>query len=171
MLHASIVAAVVCALFSTGVKAIGQDVCVTFEPNDEFTLPVVVKGEASPIFTAIDDWPGVHVAAENFAADIQRVTGIRPLLTNFTSETSPKSGTPIIVGTLGKSSLIAQVVNATQLDVSAIEGKWEAFLAREVQNPLPGVSSAYVIIGADKRGTIFALYDHSEQFGLFFSCS
>ena len=52
-----------------------------------------------------------------------------------------------------------------KLDVSSIQGKWEAFMAKEVANPLPGVQSAYVVIGADKRGTIFALYDHSEQFG------
>jgi hypothetical protein len=51
------------------------------------------------------------------------------------------------------------------LDVSSIRGQWESFLSRRVENPLPGVSSAYVIIGADKRGTIYALYDHSEQFG------
>ena len=40
-------------------------------------------------------------------------------------------------------------------------------MAKEVKDPFPGVSSAYVVIGADKRGTIFALYDHSEQFGAF----
>ncbi|KAJ3557630.1 hypothetical protein NM688_g1372 [Phlebia brevispora] len=39
-------------------------------------------------------------------------------------------------------------------------------MAKEVKNPLPGIQSAYVIIGADKRGTIFAMYDHSEQFGV-----
>ena len=36
---------------------------------------------------------------------------------------------------------------------------------RVIRNPLPGIDSAYVIIGADKRGTIFARYDYSEQFG------
>ena len=46
-----------------------------------------------------------------------------------------------------------------------MQGQWEAFMAKEVKNPLPGIQSAYVIIGADKRGTIFAMYDHSEQFG------
>ncbi|KAF5375395.1 hypothetical protein D9615_007918 [Tricholomella constricta] len=163
MLRATILATSVCALL-TGVHAIGQDACVVFK-SAPATLPVVSKGKASPILTSEDDWPGVQLAASNFAADIQRVTGVKPALTNFTASTSVKS-TPIIVGTLGKSSLIAQVVNATQLDVSSIQGKWESFLAREVTNPLPGVDRAYVIIGADKRGTIFALYDHSEQFGV-----
>ncbi|KAG6914725.1 hypothetical protein DXG01_015736, partial [Tephrocybe rancida] len=165
MLRASFIATAAFALL-TGVHAVGQDSCVAFTASTS-SLPVVAKGKASPILTASDDWPGVHLAAANFAADIQRVTGTKPSLSNFTSTASPStvSGTPIIVGTLGKSSLIAQVVNATQLDVSGIEGKWEAFIAKEVANPLPGVDKAYVIIGADKRGTIFALYDHSEQFG------
>ena len=72
----------------------------------------------------------------------------------------------VIVGTFGHSSLIDAVLNNTQLDVSAISGKWEAYISQEVSNPVPGVSSAYVIVGSDKRGTIFALYDHSEQFGV-----
>ncbi|KAG6812739.1 hypothetical protein H0H93_013711, partial [Arthromyces matolae] len=165
MLRVSVVAAAAaCALF-TGVNAIGQDTCVSFKSGPS-TFPIAVKNKASPVLTSSDDWPGVHLAAGNFVADIQRVTGAKPNFSNFTSTANYKSTTPIIVGTLGKSSLISQVVNATKLDVSSIEGKWESFIAREVQNPLPGVSSAYVIIGADKRGTIFAMYDHSEQFGV-----
>lgn len=76
------------------------------------------------------------------------------------------SSPPIIVGTLGKSSLVAAVVNNTGLDVSSLEGEWEAFMTAVVDNPLPGLDKAYVMIGADKRGTIFALYDHSEQIGM-----
>lgn len=150
-----------CAL--TGVRAIGQATCVAFESSAS-TIPVVAQGKASSILIAADDWPGVQLAAADFASDIQKVTGVKPSLTNFSSS-SAKATSPIIVGTLGKSSLISQIINATQLDVTSIQGKWESFLAREVKNPLPGVASAYVIIGADKRGTIFALYDHSEQFG------
>ena len=109
-------------------------------------------------------------AAQDFAADIQRVTGAKPALSNVTSSqltTATKgSSQAIIVGTLGHSSLIDSVIQHAKLNVSGIQGQWEAFIAKEVQNPLPGISSAYVVIGADKRGTIFALYDHSEQFGV-----
>ncbi|CAA7262063.1 unnamed protein product [Cyclocybe aegerita] len=147
-----------------GVQAIGQDTCVTFTAS-RGAFAVVNSRRVAPILIAEDEWPGVQLAANDFAADIQRVTSVRPSLTNYTASARP-STPPIIVGTLGKSSLISQVVNNTQLDVSSIEGKWEAFTAKVVQNPLPGVASAYVIIGADKRGTIYALYDHSEQFGV-----
>jgi len=153
-----------------GIRAIGQDSCVSFTSSNNL-FPIVNNKKASPILISPDEWPGVQIAAADFQADIQRVTSVKPSLSNFTSPASspaaskPPSGTPIIIGTLGKSSLIDHIVNTTKLDVSSIEGKWESFLTRVVNNPLPGVSSAYVIIGADKRGTIFALYDHSEQFG------
>lgn len=155
-------------IFTEQALAIGQQSCVSFQGSSS-TFPVVASGRrASPIYLSADDFPGVHIAAADFAADIQRVTDAKPVLANVTaSNLSPLTGsTPILVGTLGQSSLIAKVVNDTGLDVSSIEGKWESFLTKKVDNPLPGVDSAYVIIGSDKRGTIYALYDHSEQFGM-----
>ncbi|KAI0077007.1 hypothetical protein K474DRAFT_1707684 [Panus rudis PR-1116 ss-1] len=148
-----------------GVYAIGQSTCVSFKSSGS-TFPIVSSGKATPVLLSADEWPGVQRAAQDFAADIQRVTSQKPTLSNVTASASAKSTTAIIVGTLGKSSLIDQVVNRTKLDVSSVEGQWEAFMTRKVSNPLPGIDSAYVIIGADKRGTIFALYDHSEQFGV-----
>ena len=159
-----------------GALAIGQDTCVAFQSSSD-TFTVVKSGKAAPILLSPDEWPGVQRAAFDFASDIQSITGVKPTLTNITSSsqssnstsstTYSSSSTAIIVGTLGKSSLIDDIVNRTNLDVSSIRGKWEAFLAKEVANPLPGISSAYVVIGADKRGSIYALYDHSEQFGTY----
>ncbi|KAH8079833.1 hypothetical protein BXZ70DRAFT_1050614, partial [Cristinia sonorae] len=150
------------------VNAIGQSTCVAFKSAPS-TFPIVSSHKAAPILLSKDEWPGVQRAAFDFADDIKRVTGVKPSVSNVTFSTATKqvkSSLPIIVGTLGRSSLIDQVVNNTKLDVSGVQGQWEAFLAKEVENPLPGVKRAYVIIGADKRGTIFALYDHSEQFGV-----
>lgn len=151
--------------FAGAVHAIGQASCVAFKSAPS-TFPVVTSGKGTPILLSSDDWPGVQRAAFDFASDIQQVTGIKPTLSNVTSSSTPKLSSAIIIGTLGKSSLIQQVVQHAKLDVSSVEGQWESFLAQEVQNPLPGISSAYVIIGADKRGSIYALYDHSEQFGV-----
>ncbi|KXN92532.1 hypothetical protein AN958_05387 [Leucoagaricus sp. SymC.cos] len=146
--------------------AIGQPACVAFEPSNS-RFPIVAKHQAAPVLISADEWPGVQRAASDFVADIQQVTGAKVSLTNITSTTSNLGkDAPIIVGTLSKSSLIENIVNTTGLDVSSIRGQWEAFISREVQNPLPGVSRAYVIVGADKRGTIYGLYDHSEQFGV-----
>lgn len=144
--------------------AIGQDTCVTFQSSAS-TFTVASNGKASPIILSSDEWPGVQRAAQDFADDIQRVTGIKPTVANSSSSAPARSSLPIIIGTLGKSSLIDQIVNTTKLDVSGIENVWEAFSTQVVNNPLPGIAKAYVMIGADKRGTIFAMYDHSEQFG------
>ncbi|KAF8889120.1 hypothetical protein BD779DRAFT_1662212 [Infundibulicybe gibba] len=143
--------------FLASVRAIGQTTCVTFQSSSS-SFSVVSRGQAAPILLSADDWPGVQRAAVDFANDIQSVTNVKPILSNVsttaTSGTPAKPSLPIIVGTLGKSSLINKIVNETGLDVSGVQGKWEAFMATTVKNPLPGVASAYVIIGADKRGTI-----------------
>ena len=146
------------------VFAIGQSKCVTFQSSAS-TFPIVNNGKSTPILLSSDDWPGVQRAAVDFASDIQKVTGVKPSLANATIDKLPNLSSAIIIGTLNKSSLIQQVVQHANLNVTGIEGQWEAFFAKEVKNPLPGISSAYVIIGSDKRGSIFAMYDHSEQFG------
>ncbi|KDQ23911.1 glycoside hydrolase family 115 protein [Pleurotus ostreatus PC15] len=145
------------------VHAIGQSSCVSFQSSSS-SFPVVQGQKASPVVLSSDDWPGVQQAASDFVSDIQKVTGIKPSLSNVTASTL--RGLPIVIGTLGKSSLINQIVNNTNLDVSSVAGKWEAFMTKVVVNPLPGVDRAYVMIGADKRGTIYAIYDHSEQIGV-----
>nr|BCT97380.1 xylan a-1,2-glucuronidase [Irpex lacteus] len=166
MLHSGPLYALTSLLvFADTVLAIGQTSCVAFTSSAS-TFPVVSNGKGTPILISPDDWPGVQRAAADFASDIQKVTGVSPSLTNATVDKLPKLPSAIIIGTLGKSSLIQQVVQHANLSVADVEGKWEAFVAKEVQNPLPGISSAYVIIGADKRGSVFALYDHSEQFGV-----
>lgn len=146
------------------VLAIGQQSCVAFKSSGS-TFSVVSNGKGTPILLSSDEWPGVQRAAFDFASDIQAVAGVKPTLKNVTATSPPKMSSAIIVGTLGKSSLIDQVISHAKLDVSSMQGQWEAFMTKEVKNPLPGIDSAYVMIGADKRGTIFALYDHSEQFG------
>ena len=153
----------------SSVAAIGQEKCISFSSSSG-SFAIVDKKKAAPVYISEDEWPGVQIAASDFVADIQRVTGSKPTFQNITaadivSLKPSQKALPIIVGTLGKSSLISQIVTSASLDVSGIQGKWEAFQSRVVKNPLPGIDSAYVIIGADKRGTIYALYDHSEQFG------
>lgn len=145
-------------------RAIGQSTCVSFSASSS-SFPVVSRGSATPILLSNDDWPGVQLAASIFGQDIKRVTGITPPASNVTATNPGRHTSAIIVGTLGKSSLIDAVVNNTKLDVSKINGQWESFMTRVVKNPLPGINEAYVMIGSDKRGTVFALYDHSEQFG------
>jgi hypothetical protein len=72
----------------------------------------------------------------------------------------------VIIGTLGHGKLIDRLAAMHKIDVSAIRGRWETSVTQVVTDPIPGVKRALVIAGADKRGTIFAIYDLSEQIGI-----
>ena len=66
------------------VVAIGQQACVAFKAGKN-TFPVVQNGKGTQIFLSDDDWPGVQRAAQDFAADIRRVTNVNPTISNSTS--------------------------------------------------------------------------------------
>jgi len=61
-------------------------------------------------------------------------------------------------------------VREGKIDANAIAGKWESFFLQVVSKPLPGVASALVIAGSDKRGAICGIYDLSEQSGVSLWC-
>ncbi|WP_255702673.1 glycosyl hydrolase 115 family protein [Antarcticibacterium sp. 1MA-6-2] len=133
----------------------------TSEETGYFPL-VSVNGTAA-IYIDQDDFKGVHRVAEDLQKDIERVTGKLPELKTV-AEVS--TGMLIIVGTLGKSKLIDELVKTRKIGVSEIEGKWETFAIQVVENPFPGVKQAFVIVGSDKRGTIFGMYDVSREIGV-----
>lgn len=118
------------------------------------------------MLTWVKDWPGVIRAAQDLAEDFNRVTGHGLKLNLKSASSTSKSKTAIIVGTIGKSSLIDGLIKSRKIDVSKINGKWESFQTQVVKNPLPGITSALVIAGSDKRGSIFGIYDISEQIGV-----
>ncbi|KAK0712816.1 hypothetical protein B0T26DRAFT_649388 [Lasiosphaeria miniovina] len=72
----------------------------------------------------------------------------------------------VIAGTIGHSAVIDELVSSKAMDVSAVEGKWESFVSQVVKNPVPGCAAALVIAGSDPRGTIYGIYDVSEQIGV-----
>ena len=127
------------------------------------SFPLVAGGKAAALYVSEDDWAGVQRAVRDVQADVKRVTGREPLMLTD----APAGAQPVVlVGTLGHSALIDKLVQAGKLDASELRGKWEKFIVQEIDNPLPGVTSALVVVGSDKRGTIFGLYDLSAQMGV-----
>lgn len=125
-------------------------------------FPLAERGVAAPLFAAADDWPGVLRAAKDLQADLGRVTGTARAL----STAAPQGTTAVLIGTVGRSALIDDLVARGKLDVSGIRGRWEAFQLEVVEQPLPGVARALVIAGSDKRGTIYGIYDVSARIGV-----
>jgi len=126
------------------------------------SFPLVTSTAVAPIWYDANDHKGVVRAIGDLAADMERVTGRRPL----TSPSRPANPLPIIVGTVGKSSVIDAMIAASRLDATDLRGKWESFVITTVDAPVPGVKRALVIAGSDKRGTIYGVYELSEQLGV-----
>ena len=127
------------------------------------SFPLVQGKDAATLLVDPADWPGVIRAAGDLQADINRVTGITPALVKGAPTAARNI---VIIGTVGRSPLIDRLVRERKIDVTAIAGKWESFFLQTVADPLPGVRRAVVIAGSDKRGTIYGIYDLSEQIGV-----
>ena len=124
----------------------------------------LVNGSKSALLVAdsLDYW-GVKRAAHDLQNDIKRVTGILPSLAH--SYKTPQKNI-VLIGTIGKSPLIDRLIAHHKLKIDSVVGKWEAFTLQVVDRPMPGVDRALVIAGSDKRGTIYGIYDLSEQIGV-----
>lgn len=87
------------------------------------------------------DWKGVRMAVENLCHDLKAVTG--------------SANAPVVVGTIGKSKLAKKYKQQSK----ELQGKWEQYLIFTDKGKL-------VILGSDKRGTIYGIYELSRQIGV-----
>jgi hypothetical protein len=125
-------------------------------------FPLVLKKQAAPLWYDAEDFPGVVRAIGDLQADIERVTAHKPDIASV----RPGAAELVIIGTLGKSATIDALVASGKLDASDLRGKWESFVITTITTPLPGIERALVIAGSDKRGTIYGIYELSEQLGV-----
>jgi len=136
---------------------------ITENPKTEMDFPVVsTDHQSAPIRYDCNDHKGVIRAIGDLQNDIERVTGIKPALK--TSE--ELASYEIVIGTLGNSKLIDQLVSTGKLDTKELKGKWESFVIKTISNPQPSAKQWLVIAGSDKRGTIYGIYELSKQLGV-----
>ena len=127
------------------------------------SFAIAQKRSVAAIFVDPNDYAGVLRATHDLQADVVRATDLKPNLVNALDHLS---NNVIIVGTIGKSAIIDRLIREHKIDASPITDKWESFMVQVVPNPLPRITSALVIAGSDKRGTIFGIYDLSEEIGV-----
>lgn len=133
---------------------------LSFDSSDGGVL--IADATSSPrIAVADSDWYGVQRAAQDLAQDFGKVTGLNGSVSILNGTSAADFS--ILAGTIGRSSTIDALVSSGQLDVSRIEGKWEAYQIQMLN--LNGTESL-VVAGADKRGTIYGIYQLSEQLGI-----
>ena len=123
-------------------------------------FPVIAGGVPTAILADAADNSAVQIALKALQKDFKAVSGNEAPVLN-----EPRSGRMIIVGTIG-TKYISQILDSGKIDRSALEGKNEKYIMTVVKNPLQGVSEALVIAGSDRRGTVYGIYELSEQIGV-----
>ncbi|MEG1238052.1 MAG: glycosyl hydrolase 115 family protein [Flavobacterium sp.] len=126
-------------------------------------FPLVSKGKTASILVSKNDFLGVLKVAGHLENDIFQVSNLHPKRINTILEAQ---NFVVIIGTLGKSEIIDQLAKEGKIDANQLRGKCEKFTTQIVENPFKGIKKALVIAGSDKRGTIYGIYDLSNQIGV-----
>ncbi len=112
------------------------------------------------IYMDANDCKGVSYAVQALIKDFRQVSGCQATLTSQSGSTHGKNSQPgILVGTLGHSAAIDQLVRQKRIDARQLQGKREKFIITLVDQQL-------VIAGSDRRGTIYGIYELSQQMGV-----
>ncbi|MDQ8186140.1 glycosyl hydrolase 115 family protein [Pelagicoccus sp. SDUM812002] len=126
----------------------------------ENAFPIASRGKVASIHFASEDATVVSIAATHLAQDIEAVTGRK-------TELNPqKKGPKIFIGTLGQSSLIESLDLAGHIDLEQLEGRWESFLIATFPDPNSRGTTALAIVGSDRRGTAYGVYELSQAIGV-----
>ena len=131
--------------------------------NRQDAFPLVNEGKTAELYFDQNDFTVVCIAVKHLAQDICSITGKLPKITSSSQKLSDHS---VIIGTIGKSKLVDQLIQEKKIDTTKIAGRWETYSIQVVDNPLKDVKQALVIIGSDRRGTAYGVFELSEQIGM-----
>ena len=144
---------------------------ITSEIPNAGYFPLIEQGNAGAAPTMIviseHDLPGIETAAANLADDFRKVCGTgAPLIKTDKTEDAEKLPAKAIIAGSTESPLIRELFKKRKLNEKELKGKYEKYIMTTVADPFPGMEEALVIAGSDRRGTIYGLYELSEQIGV-----
>lgn len=113
------------------------------------------------IYMDANDCKGVNYAAHALLKDIKTVSGTTATLTSDAGflKKADTARPAILVGTIGHSAAIDQLVKQKRINGNLLKGKREKFIITLIDGQL-------VIAGSDRRGTIYGIYELSQQMGV-----
>ncbi len=123
---------------------------VSFTNGD---VKLAARGDKFTIAISADENIGVKIAAENLITDFGKVLDAKATLQNNAD------GSRIIAATLG-TSLAKDIVKADKSIETALKGKREKFVITT------NADGRLCIVGSDRRGTIYGIYELSRQMGV-----
>ncbi|USN98636.1 MAG: glycosyl hydrolase 115 family protein [Phycisphaeraceae bacterium] len=152
----------VLALRSIVVGAAG--VCLV-SPESPGAFPVVESGQVAVIVVDPGESEVVRVvAAPALARDIERVTSRSPRVAQSRQLEQP--GPTIVIGTLGESGPVDELVRRGLIDASDLVGRWESFAITAVDRSGGREPDTLVVVGSDRRGTAFGAFEVSRAIGV-----
>lgn len=119
------------------------------------------QGRACPILVDRQEDKGVMRAVANLQSDANKVSGATPEIVYAAS-----GSRMLIIGSIENSAWIKQLMQSGKINAADLQGKREKYILCTVKQPLEGVDEAVVIAGSDKRGTIYGIYELSQQMGV-----
>ncbi|MBN2736076.1 MAG: glycosyl hydrolase 115 family protein [Spirochaetales bacterium] len=126
-----------------------------FELIQKEKLPQLIAGD--------NEHPGVIHTMENLKHDLFRVSGLHSKIKSL-ADLDDSHG--IIIGTFGQSTLIDQLVEKKLLNLSELRGKWDAYQIQTLSKIGSHHANSLAIIGSNKRGTIYGIYDLCRRMGV-----
>ena len=130
--------------------------------NRKGSFPLVDQNAAT-IYCDENDYTVVNIATKLLAEDIQRITDKLPSVIHTLTESGEYL---VIVGTIGKSALINQLIESGKIDTANLTGQWEAHAIQVVDQPFRKVKKALAIVGSDRRGTAYGVFELTEKIGV-----
>ena len=122
------------------------------------SLALIERGVPVQVLVDADDHTAVHRAADALRGDLAAVSGA--------AADTARGDIVVIAGTLGRSPRIDRLVREQGIETTGVRGTWEAYLLQVVEQPEPGIARALLVVGADRRGTAFGLYELSRRIGV-----
>ncbi|WP_207515705.1 glycosyl hydrolase 115 family protein [Longitalea luteola] len=102
------------------------------------------------------------IAAHLLANDIKLVTGRQPAVITHMADAK---GNVIVIGNIA-SALVQQFTGKQSSLVRSLQGKWESFALKVIDQPTEDISKAFVIAGSDARGTAYGVFTLAEKIGV-----
>jgi hypothetical protein len=127
-------------------------------------FPLAGPDGVAALVLAPGDAPVVGLTAEGLAGDLEAVTGKAPAVRQ--QGDAPPDRPQVWIGTLGAHPAIDRLAATGKLDIKNLKGAWESFIIAVVERPAPGVPRALVIVGSDRRGTAYGVYELSQAIGV-----
>lgn len=113
------------------------------------------NGSALPFIVEESAHAGVVRVAGKVIADVEKVSGVKPALLRENT-----NAPHVLCATLGCSAMADALIEAGKLpQAEDIRGKWECFTIQMVDGNL-------IILGSDKRGTEFGMFEVSRYIGV-----